>query len=117
MHQYKELIVWQESRKLVSNIYQMTNTFPVNEQFGIVSQMRRCVYSIPSNIAEGAGSGSDKDFSRFLDIANGSDYELEPQLILCCDIGYISEESEKQIFEKLTEIQKMLFALKSKLSK
>jgi four helix bundle protein len=78
MHNFKELIVWQKSRTLVQETYLITTTLPVNEQFGLSSQMRRAACSIPSNIAEGAGSGSDKDFTRFLDIANGSSFELKP---------------------------------------
>ncbi len=79
MHNYKDLIVWQKARVLVKDVYSLVAIFPYDEKFGISSQMKRSVISISSNIAEGAGRSSDKDFMRFLDIANGSAFELESQ--------------------------------------
>ncbi len=116
MHNYKELKVWQKARVLVKTVYQITKTLPKEETIGLVSQMRRAVVSIPSNIAEGAGRGSDKEFCRFLDIANGSSFELETQLILCFDLDYISEDVLLKAETQNKEIQRMLFALKSKYS-
>jgi len=114
MHNYRELKVWQKARVLVKTVYQITNHLPKEEAFGLTSQMRRAVVSISSNIAEGAGRRTDKDFCRFLDIAYGSSFELETQLLLCIDLDYIPEiiliETESQI----KEIQRMLYALKSK---
>ncbi|MCW3805177.1 four helix bundle protein [Plebeiibacterium marinum] len=114
MHNFKELKVWQKSRMLVKTIYQITNIFPKEESFGLISQMRRAVVSIPSNIAEGAGRGTDKDFGRFLDIAYGSSFELETQLLLCVDLEYISENVLNETEPQIKEIQRMLYSLKSK---
>jgi len=82
MHNYKELKVWQLSMDVAHAIYQMTSTFPSEEKFGLVSQLRRASVSVASNIAEGAGRNSNKEFSQFLSIANGSVCELETQMIL-----------------------------------
>ncbi len=89
MH-YKELEAWKESINLVTTVYQMTNNYPKTELFGIVSQIRRCVISIPSNIAEGVVKHSDKETLRFLDIAIGSLAELETQIIISKNLGYIN---------------------------
>ena len=88
MH-YKELEVWKEAINLVTYIYKKTEIYPKNEVFGIVSQIRRCVVSIPSNIAEGVVKHSDKESLRFLDIALGSLAELETQIIISKNLGYI----------------------------
>ena len=82
MHQYKELKLWQKSIDMVTRIYALTRDFPQNEKFGLVSQINRSAVSIPSNIAEGAGRNSDKEFVYFLAIAHGSSFELETQLII-----------------------------------
>lgn len=79
MHKYKELIVWQKSRLLVKDVYDLMNVLPEDEKFGLISQIKRAAVSMVSNIAEEAGRSSDKDFIRFLDIANGSAFELEAQ--------------------------------------
>ena len=90
MH-YKELEAWKESMNLVTNVYQMTKSYPKTELFGIISQIRRCVVSIPSNIAEGVVKHSDKETLRFLDIAIGSLAELETQIIISKNLGYIDK--------------------------
>ncbi|TLX77757.1 four helix bundle protein [Labilibacter sediminis] len=114
MHNFRELKIWQKGRLLVKEVYDLTKQLPNEETFGLTSQIRRASVSIPSNIAEGAGRGSDKDFNRFLDIAYGSCFELETQLILCVDLKYISELEFEPVQIKIQEIQKMIFALKSK---
>ena len=114
MHNYRELKVWQKARVLVKAVYQITNNLPKEEAFGLTSQMRRAVVSIPSNIAEGAGRGTNKDFCRFLDIAYGSSFELETQLLLCVDLEYISETILMDTESQIKEIQRMLYSLKSK---
>ncbi len=114
MHNFRELKVWQKGRNLVKDVYQLTTQLPKEETFGLISQIKRSVISIPSNIAEGAGRGTDKDFNRFLDMAYGSCFELETQLILCVDLNYIPESNFEPIQSQIQEIQKMLFALKSK---
>jgi len=112
MHNYRELTVWQKSRNLNKDIYLLTKSFPEEERFGVTSQMRRCAHSIASNIAEGSGRNSDKDICRFLDMANGSSFELESDLILCQDIEYISEEELTLFEDKVKEIQRMIFSLR-----
>lgn len=95
--------------------YQCCAAFPSDERFGLTSQMRRAAVSIPSNIAEGAGRGSAKDFSQFLSIATGSAYELETQLLLAAEFGYINEASLQTIAAELTELQKMLYSFQKSL--
>lgn len=115
MHNFKELIVWQKSRELVKELYLILNSFPDAEKFGIISQIRRASISIPANIAEGAGRNSDNDFCRFLDIANGSSYELETLIILSFDFKYLSKSDYDIITNKIEEIQKMIYSLRHKL--
>lgn len=111
MHNFKELKIWQISRKLVKDIYEITVTFPTSEKYGLISQLRRCVVSIPANIAEGSGRNTDKDFSHFLNISLGSAYELETLLILSCDVGLITQDQLERISIRISEIQKMIFGL------
>ena len=108
MHNFKELNVWKESKDFCVLIYKLTNTFPDSEKYGIVSQINRSSVSIPSNIAEGAGRNSNNDFSRFIHIATGSSFELETQLMIAFEIGYIEKENFEEIISKLNSIQKML---------
>ena len=103
------------ARKLVKNVYLTTTEFPKNESFGIVSQIRRACISIAANIAEGAGRGTNKDFSRFLEIANGSSYESECLLILAGDLKYLSNEKQLSLTSSVREIQKMISGLKKSL--
>ncbi len=91
MNKFKELIVWQKSRLLVKQIYEMTANFPDEEKYGLISQIRRASISIPSNIAEGCGKNSDKEFIRFLEIANSSCYEIETQIIISQDLGFMNK--------------------------
>ncbi len=92
---YKDLEVWKASMDLASLVYELTSKMPGEEKFGMISQMRRCSVSVPSNIAEGCGRSSHKQLSNFLDIANGSLFELETQLILSKKVKLIaSNESE-----------------------
>ena len=90
MHRYKELKFWQYSRAFCKEIYTITASFPTDEKFGLVSQLRRASVSIASNIAEGASRKSNKDFSRFLTIALGSCYEVETQLLISNDLEFKS---------------------------
>jgi four helix bundle protein len=109
MHNFKELKIWQLSMSFVKDIYLLTKKFPDDERFGLTQQIRRAVVSIPSNIAEGSGRKSDNDFSRFLDIANGSAFEVETQLILSLDLEYISQEEFDKANEKIQTIEKMIY--------
>jgi len=100
---------------LVIEIYQLTKSFPDDERFGLISQMRRSALSIPSNIAEGAGRGSSKEFARFLAIAKGSSSELETQLELSYRLEIIEEDIFQSLSKKLEYINNMNFRLSEKL--
>jgi four helix bundle protein len=109
-HNFKELKVWQKSRSLTKTIYEETQNFPKIELLGIVSQMRRSSISIVSNIAEGCGRNTNKQLKHFLEIAHGSATELEAQLIISLDLGYIQETIFNDLESRITEIQKMILA-------
>lgn len=98
MESYRELDVWQEARKLCNTVYDAVEQLPQEELYGLSSQMRRAVVSIASNIAEGAGRGSRRDYLHFVYIARGSAYELETQLIICGDRKLIDRETLKMIY-------------------
>lgn len=115
MHNFKELKVWQESMGFAKVIFVITQPFPNEEKFGLVTQMRRCAVSIPSNIAEGSGRSSDKEFSHFLDIALGSSYELETQILLSFDFGFITHENLQNLLVTISTIQRMLNGLREKI--
>lgn len=112
MHNFKELKVWQEGMSLAKDIFIVTRNFPSEEKYGLVSQMNRCTISIASNIAEGAGRGSNKEFNHYLNIALGSCFELETQLLLSNDFNYITKEQTQLLTEKACKVQKMLNGLK-----
>jgi len=109
-------MVWVKSRELVKVIYQLTKQFPKEELYGLTSQIRRAVVSIPSNIAEGSQRSSDKEFGNYILIARGSLAELETHLLLCVDLGYLPEEAVKDVLQKLDEVSRMLHSLFSKLT-
>jgi four helix bundle protein len=115
MHNFKNLKIWQKSRSLVKEVFLLTRDFPNEEKFVLTSQILRSAYSIPSNIAEGSGRNSNKEFIRFLDIALSSAFELETQLILASDINYISENKLEDVLTILQEIQKMIYSFKTSL--
>jgi four helix bundle protein len=108
MHRFKDLEIWKQSRTLCTDVYSLTSSFPDAEKFGLTNQLRRAAVSIPSNIAEGASRSLGKDFSIFLEIAIGSAYELETQLLISCDLGFIEEENLKNIISKLDSIIRMI---------
>ena len=109
MKDHKDLDVWIQSMLLVEDIYKLTNNFPSDEKYGLSSQIKRAVVSIPSNIAEGAGRKGDKEFVQFLYIAMGSLSELETQLILSNRLHFVS--SIDLYLNQLEKIKKMLFGL------
>ena len=115
MKKFKNLKVWQKGIELVKNIYKSTKEFPKEELYGLTSQMRRSAISVPSNIAEGSGRGTDKDFNRFLDIALGSSYELETQIIIAFELEFISEQDFNDLSMKINEEQKMIAGLQKSL--
>lgn len=108
IHSYKDLIVWQKSMELVTAIYKFTESFPRGELYGLVSQMRRCAVSIPSNIAEGRRRSTRKDYRQFLIIAYGSGAELETQLEISKRLGFGGEQDYKKVEELLEEVMRML---------
>jgi four helix bundle protein len=108
---HKELIVWQKGIALVKAIYELTSSFPQQEQFGLISQIRRSAVSIPSNIAEGCGRNSDKELIHFLYVALGSTSELETQIIISAELGYLSKEKAEIILVSVNEIIKMASSL------
>lgn len=99
----------------VTEIYQLTNTFPTNERFGLMSQMQRAAVSVPTNISEGSAKSSNKDFARFLEMSLGSTFELETELFVSLNLSYIDIEKYNQLQDKLTELQKMIIGFKDKL--
>jgi four helix bundle protein len=111
MHNFKDLNVWKKSLQLVKEVYIITAKYPKEEKFGLTSQIRRSAISIPSNIAEGCGRKTQKDFCNFLYIAQGSSFEFETQLILSFELGFIEEKVFENTVSKLNEIQKMLNGL------
>lgn len=114
-HRIEDLKVWSKSMALVKEVYLITVELPNEERFGLLSQIRRCAVSIPSNIAEGAGRNNKNEFYQFLGIAFGSIYELQTQLQLLIDLNFISEAKIIPLKELLTEIQKMIYSLKTSL--
>ena len=112
MHKFKELIVWQKSMILVNDVYKATNNFPKEEVFGLTSQIRRSAVSIPANIAEGCGRSTNKELCRFLDIANGSAFELETLLILSVDFNYFKKDTFNLLNDKIQEVQKLIYSFK-----
>ncbi len=115
MHNLKDLIIWKKAMQLAKIIYTITDKFPKDEKYGIISQMRRCAVSIASNIAEGAGRESKKEFLNFLSISSGSSYEFETQLYISEDLEYINKEKLTEAVNLLEEIQKMNYVLRKKL--
>jgi len=112
---FLDLIVWQKSHSLTLDIYQITNKFPSVEKYGVISQLRRAAYSVPSNIVEGHTRNSTKEFVHFLSIAQGSLYELKYFLILSRDLNFIDLNEYNNLNIKADEISKMLYMMKEKL--
>jgi four helix bundle protein len=115
MHKVEELIIWKKAIELAKSVYLLASELPDEEKFGLISQIKRCSVSIPSNIAEGAGRNSQKEFRHFLSIANGSTYELQTQLILLVELNLITKEKVQPVIEVCIEIQKMNYAFQKKL--
>ncbi|UCS94586.1 four helix bundle protein [Echinicola marina] len=111
MHNYKEFKVWQRSIKLTVEIYRVSRFFPSEEKFGLTSQIRRCAISVPSNISEGAGRKSDREFAQFLAVSHGSICELETQLIVAKELEFIEKNDFDTLSEEINELQKMLYTL------
>jgi len=111
MKDFRTLQVWRKAHELTLEVYQATKQFPQDERFGLTSQMRRSSSSIPTNIAEGCGRATNSDFKRFLQIAFGSASELDYQLILSTDLGFMSDESHGELEGRTLEVKRMLSSL------
>lgn len=114
-HKFKELQIWKRSKSLCSIVYELTSQFPDSEKFGLTNQLRRASVSIPSNIAEGSSRISNKEFSRFLQIAIGSAYEIETQLLIALDLHFVTKDKLQPVLIELNEIIKMISKFKSTL--
>ncbi len=116
MKDFRKLKVWKKAHHLTLDTYRHTAAFPREERYGLASQMRRCASSVPSNIAEGCGSGSDADFARFLQIALRSASELEYQVFLARDLKYLTENDYGTVTHRVQEVKRMLSGLLKKLN-
>ena len=112
---YKDLLVWQRSMDLVETVYRITATFPSSEQWGLISQMRRAVVSVPSNIAEGYGRQATGEYRHHLSIARGSLLELETQILLALRLKYLQSAAADPVLKEIDELSRMLATLVSKL--
>ncbi len=115
MRNFKELKIWQKGFDIAIDTYKATESFPVAERYGLSQQATRAAVSIPSNIAEGSSRSSSKDYNRFIEIALGSTFELETQLLIAKTMRFADENKLHEILYKLDEEQKMLIAFASKL--
>lgn len=117
MHKLEDLKVWNKAMNVAVETYKLSADFPVEEKYGLISQIRRSAVSIPSNIAEGAGRNSKGEFKQFLEIANGSSFELYTQLKLSYKLNLVSVDKIKPILNEVIEIQKMNYSLIKSLEK
>ena len=108
-HNFRELKIWKDSIEIVKSIYLLTSELPDDEKFGLKSQLQRCAVSVPSNIAEGSGRSTNKDFRNFLNMSLSSSYELETQLIIVNELFHLAIS---EIIEKLHEVQRMIIGFK-----
>lgn len=112
---YRDLLIWQKSMSLVTQVYTITSTFPDSEKFGLTSQVRRSAVSVPSNIAEGFGRNSAGDFKRFLNISMGSLFELQTEFEIAKNLGFISEEIFTEFYELTREVERMMSSFITKI--
>lgn len=115
MKNYKKLKVWSNGMEIVFAIYELAKQLPIEERFGLRSQLTRAAISIPSNIAEGSAKSSSKDYNRFLEIALGSAFELETQILIVDHLGFADKDLCGKIFDALDQEQKMLIGLMNKI--
>lgn len=108
MSTFRDLLIWQKSMEYVTQIYNETKNFPDEEKFGLISQLRRSAVSIPSNISEGYGRNSKNDFNRFLNISMGSLFEVQTQIEIAKNLGFINEQKFDKMFEQSREIERMM---------
>jgi len=117
MQRFTDLIVWQRSHALVLQVYRLTKSFPSDERFGLTSQLRRAVLSVPTNIAEGSKRQTNPEYARFLNIAEGSLAETEYLLMVSRDLGYLSAATTTPALAEAEEIARMLNGLRNKVGK
>ena len=116
MHNFRKLDTWLDGVELADTIYTLTASFPKTEIYGLSSQMQRAAVSVPSNIAEGSGKGSDRDFARFVSISLGSLFELETQVEIAYRRGYISTENYYALRPRIESLQKRIYNLREHLA-
>lgn len=116
MHNLKELKIWNKAIDLTVEVYKATASFPKEEVYGLTSQIRRSAVSVPSNISEGAGRNSNKEFIHFLGIANGSSYELQTQLVISNRLNLMTDETLQPLLKEIEEIQKMNYKFQNTLT-
>ncbi|MEE1070097.1 MAG: four helix bundle protein [Paludibacteraceae bacterium] len=116
MHNFRKLDTWLDGVELADTIYTLTASFPKTEIYGLSSQMQRAAVSVPSNIAEGSGKGSDRDFARFVSISLGSLFELETQIEIAYRRGYISTENYYALRPRIESLQKRIYNLREHLA-
>ena len=114
MQPFTDLQIWQRSHGLVLGIYELTRSFPIEERYGLASQLRRAVTSVPTNIAEGSRRQHRQDFARFLNIAEGSLAEVEYLLLVTKDLGYATPDTVRGHLDEANEIARMLYAFRRK---
>jgi len=117
MHNLKELKIWKKAIDLAVEVCRVSALFPPDEKYGLISQTRRAAVSISSNIAEGAGRNSEKEFKYFLGIANGSSFELQTQLFISNKLSLLSNEDLEKILQQIEELQKMNYGFQNMLNK
>jgi four helix bundle protein len=115
MRDFKRLKVWEKAHDMTLAVYKASRTFPASELYGLTSQLRRSCASIPANIAEGAGRGSEKEMARYFQISAGSASETEYHLLLAHDLGFLDDQSYTCLLDELSEVKRMLHAYASKL--
>ncbi len=115
MQDFTQLKVWQKAHNFTVNLYKITKDFPTDEKVGLTNQIRRASVSIESNISEGCGRNGDKEFSRFLDIAQGSACEVKCQILIARDLGYLDNSKSQLLTDKINEVSRMINALNQKL--
>jgi four helix bundle protein len=115
MQDFTQLKVWQKAHNFTVNLYKLTQDFPTEEKFGLTNQIRRASVSVESNLSEGCGRNGDKEFSRFLDIAQGSAYEVKCQILIARDLGYLDKNKSQLLTDKINEVSRMINALNQKL--
>jgi four helix bundle protein len=115
MRNFREYDIWKTAMQIAKETYTLTKTFPEDEKFGLISQVRRAAVSIPANIAEGAGRKTQKEFAQYLHISQGSAFELETHLLLSLELNYIHDKDLEIIIEPLHKLQKQITHLIEKL--